>query len=305
MSNYSIGLTVDFPPDIPFGPDAFPAVVGAVQAMANAAILQWKAYAQGEPLPNGQVIGIRSGTYEGSIQLAQISPFHYRVFSNLPYAEAIESGSPARDMKRMLDSSLKVRHSEKTGKRYLIIPFRWGTPGTVGFGGNVMPQVVHDFWKPKSVLRSHTVSFGTRPSGTGAYDLKTRKPVLVPQASYEFGARLTQKHLGAMGIGTQFKGKNYKTHPMAGMVNMRNPGGSGGAAHSGHLTFRIMSEDSPGWRAPAIPGKYPAKTVAGQVDRNLRNLVQLALKVDCAHAPSDVMALDAELTRLSQGLSKF
>lgn len=274
MSNYSIGLTVDFPPDIPFGPDAFPAVVGAVQAIANAAILQWKAYAQGEPLPNGQVIGIRSGTYEGSIQLAQISPFHYRVFSNLAYAEAIETGSPARDLKTMLHSSLKVRISEKTGKRYLIIPFRWGTPGTVGFGGNVMPQVVHDFWKPKSVARSRVISMGTRVSGTGAHDIKTRKPVLVPQASYEWGARLTKQHLGAMGItGTAAK-------RMAGMVNMRNPGGSGGAAHSQYLTFRIMTEDSPGWRAPAIPGKYPAKTVADKIKPIAEQAFREAFKQD-------------------------
>ena len=235
--------------------------------MANAAHKQWLAYARGEPLPNGQVIGIRSGTYEGSIQLEQISPFHYRVFSNLAYAEAIETGSPARDLKKMLHSSLNVRVS-KDGKRYLIIPFRWGTPGTIGFGGNIMPQAVHDFWKPQGVARSRIISLGTRPSGTGASDIKTRQTILVPQRNYAWGARLTQQHLGAMGIG----GKAAKH--MAGMVNMRNPGGSGGAAHSQYLTFRVMTEDSPGWQAPAIPGKYPAKITAEKI----RPIAELAFK---------------------------
>ena len=258
MSQYTIGIAIALPPDIPFGPDAFPTLAGAVQALANTAHQQWLRYAQGEPLPSGQVIGIRSGTYHRSIQLEQISPFHYRVFSDLAYAESIETGSPARDLKKMLDSSLKVRRT-KDGKRYLIIPFRWGTPGAVGFGGNVMPQAVHDFWKPQGVARSRVISIGSRESGTGAYDIKTRQPVLVPQRQYEWGARLTAKHLGAMGIGGQAAKR------MAGMVNFRNPGGSGGAAHSQYLTFRVMSEDSPGWQAPAIPGKYPAKTVADKI----------------------------------------
>lgn len=258
MSQYSIGIQIALPPDIPFGPDAFPTLAGAVQALASAAHQQWQKYAQGEPLPNGQIIGIRSGTYHRSITLEQINPFAFRVFSNLAYAEAIETGSPARDLKKMLDSSLKVRRT-KDGKRYLIIPFRWGTPGTVGFGSNVMPQAVHDFWKPQSVARSRVISLGTRVSGTGAHDIKTRQPLLVPQRNYAWGERLTQQHLGAMGI----TGKAARH--MAGMVNFRKPGGSGGAAHSSYLTFRVMSEDSPGWKAPAIPGKYPAKITADKI----------------------------------------
>lgn len=273
MSNYSIGLTIAMPPDIPFGPDAFPTLTGAVQAIANAAHQQWLAYAQGAPLPNGQVIGIRSDTYHRSIQLEQISPFHYRVFSNLAYAEAIETGSPARDLKKMLHSSLKVRVN-KDGKRYLIIPFQHGTPGTTTFGSNVMPQAVHNWFKPQSVARSRVISLGTRPSGTGASDIKTRQPFLVLKRDYEWGARLTKKHLGAMGI------TGTAANRMAGMVNMRNPGGSGGAAHSQYLTFRIMTEDSPGWLAPAIPGKYPAKTVADKIKPIAERAFKEALETD-------------------------
>ena len=139
-----------------------------------------------------------------------------------------------------------------------------------------MPSAVHDFWKPKSVARSRVIRLGTRVSGTGAFDIKTRAPLLVPQARYEWGARLTQKHLGAMGITGQAAKR------MAGMVNMRHPGGKGGAAHSHYLTFRIMSEDSPGWKAPALSGKYPAKTVADQFKAIAERTFTAALKEDVA-----------------------
>jgi hypothetical protein len=273
MSHYDIGLTIAFPPDIPFGPDTFPTLAGAVAEIARLAKAQWLAYAQGEPLPNGQIINARSGTYHHSITLEQTGPLAYRIQSRLPYAEAIETGSPARDLKQMLHSSLKVRVS-KDGKRYLIIPFRHGTPGTVGFGNNVMPQAVHDFWKPQSVARSRVISLGTRPAGTGASDIKTRQTVLVPQRNYAWGERLTQQHLGAMGIGGQAAKR------MAGMVNFRNPGGSGGAAHSQYLTFRAMTEDSPGWKAPAIPGKYPAKITAEQFKPIAERAFKQALEND-------------------------
>lgn len=249
----------------------FPALARAIEVLAKTAHQQWLAYAQGEPLPNGQVINLRSGTYHRSIQIEQTGEFAWRIFSNLAYAEAIETGIPARDLKRMLDSSLKVRRS-KDGKRYLILPFRWGTPGRVGFGQNVMPPAVHQWFQGQQT--SHITSTGTRVSGTGAWDVKTRAPLLVPQARYEWGARLTQQHLNTLGIA----GPAAKR--MAGMVNMRQPGGHGGGAHSQYLTFRVMSEDSPGWRAPAVPGRYPAKTVADRIKPVLEQAVERACAED-------------------------
>lgn len=269
----------------------FPALVRALEVLARTAHQQWLAYAQGEPLPNGQIIGIRSGTYHRSIQIEQTGEFAWRIFSNLAYAEAIETGMPARDLKRILDSSLKVRR-RKDGKRYLIIPFRWGTPGTVGFGQNVMPPSVHQWFQGQAT--SHVIRRDTRVSGTGAWDLKTRAPLLVPQARYEWGARLTQQHLNTMGIA----GPAAKR--MAGMVNMRQPGGAGGGAHSQYLTFRVMSEDSPGWQAKAVPGKYPAKTVAGQVERVASRLFEVAMQAQIAPTPAHVAAFENTLNRLRQ-----
>lgn len=273
MSNYSLSISTPIPAGAPIDASIFPTLAGAVATIAQSAWRQWQAYAQGAPLPNGQTIGTRSGTYHRSIQIERTGPFAFRIFSDLAYADAIERGMPARDLKRMLDSSLKVRRS-KDGKRYLIIPFRWGTPGTVGFGQNVMPQAVHDFFTPPGVARSHVTGMGSRVSGTGASDIKTRQPLLTPQASYQWGARLTAKHLGAMGIGGQTAKR------MAGMVNMRQPGATGGATHSQYLTFRVMTEDSPGWKARAIPGKYPAKTVMDKIKPIAEQAFKKAMEED-------------------------
>lgn len=138
MTAYAINVPLLSGDIGPINAGSFPTLAQAVAALANAAHQQWKRYAQGEPLPNGQVIGLRSGHYHESIQLEQTGDYAWRVISRLAYADVIERGSPARDLKKILDSSLKVRRS-KDGKRYLIIPFRWGTPETAGFGRNVMP----------------------------------------------------------------------------------------------------------------------------------------------------------------------
>ena len=64
---------------------------------------------------------------------------------------------------------------------------------------------------------------------------------------------------------------------MVGMVNFRTPGGRGGAAHSQYLTFRVMAEDSKGWIAKAVPGRWPARTTV----ELMRPLAERAFKEAC------------------------
>ena len=71
MPNYDIGIPLLV--DAPLTSDGFAHLAGAVSSIANAAHQQWLKYAQGEPLPNGQVIGTRSGTYHRSIQIEQVA----------------------------------------------------------------------------------------------------------------------------------------------------------------------------------------------------------------------------------------
>lgn len=262
MPEFRIGIEVGhlLPMGAPLGPELFPNLAYAVQQVAQRGQAVWMGYAGGDPLPGGEVIHSRTGAYLRSIQLVQTGAFSAEIFSELPYARIVEEGAPARDMKRMLDTSMKVRVS-KSGKRYLIIPFRWGTHGAVGMGKNVMPQSTHDLWRdPASALTpSRVTGMGKRVSGTGAHDVKTRSPYLVPQRQYHWGGRLTAQMLHASGVHGQAAKR------MAGMVNFKKPAGEGGGSHSQFLTFRVMVEGSSGWLAPAQPGKYPARTTADKI----------------------------------------
>lgn len=272
--DFRIAIELDIPPDAPVDKSVFPKLAEAFDALVNAAHEKWVEYAHGKPLPSGLVIHPRSGSYARSITVNRLSDFGAEVYSAIPYASAIEAGSPARDLHDLLQTSRKTRVT-KDGKRYLIIPFRWGTPGTasnprVGFHDNVMPAEVHKRWLSGSYGESsRIIGHGVRISGSGH---------TVRQRIYSWGGRVAQSDLDALGIGTDFKGKTYKSHPMAGMVQMRR--GGTGAKHTQYLTFRTMSEGSPGWLVPAIEGRWPARTVAEQIQPVAERVLKEAVAAD-------------------------
>ncbi len=247
-------------------------VAHAINGLAQWGHAQWLAYAQGAPLPNGGRVTPRSGAYLKSIKLAQTGNFSYEVFSDSPYAAAIERGTGPRDLKRMLDSSLKVR-TTKDGRRYLIIPFRWGTGtgsgGGISFGKQVMPASVYAL--AKGLSPSRITGQGMRPSGTGASDIKTRGPLMVPSRQYHWGGRLTRQALDGAGVSP------VHAQRMAGMVKMQSS-----PRHTSYMTFRVMIEGGKGWMVPAQAGKWPARTVADEIERRAPAILQAALAADKA-----------------------
>lgn len=255
MSSFRIGVAIPIPQGAALSRDIFPHLAYAVHKIAERGQELWQGYASGAPLPNGGQITSRSGAYMRSILVRELGEFASEIFSELPYAKTIEEGAPARDLRKMLDSSLKVRISKK-GLRYLIIPFRHGVPGTQGMR-SVMPQAAFNLWK--GLRPSRVTGQGVRPSGTGAYDIHTRKLLMVPQRKYAWGDRLKLKMLHEAGV----VGKQAKR--MAGMVHFQNPTGSGGGKHGTYMTFRVMSERSMGWMVPARPGLFPSKQTADQL----------------------------------------
>lgn len=267
-----VDLSALMPASGPIDASVLPNLAHAVQMIADRAEAQWKAYAAGAPLPNGKSIGNNTGEYVRSITQRQVGPFAITVYSDLPYAKVIEEGSPQRDMKKILSSSPKVRVSA-TGRRYLIIPFRHGSPNSISVG-RPMPQAVADWWKSRSA--SSVTGTYKRISGTGAYDIMTRNLLTVPGFRYKWGDRLKSSDLGKMGIG----GKESKR--LDGMVNFRQSGKSGGAAHSGYITFRVMAEGAPGWIAPAREGMWPARTTAEMFRPVAEEAFREAVAIDIA-----------------------
>src|SRR5690606_5878487 len=126
---------------------------------------------------------------------------------------------------RMLNTSLKVRTTTK-GSRFLIIPFQHNTPGANAIG-RAMPDDVYALAK---TLTASTVTGQTRRlSGTGAFDIASRKRLTVNQNIYKWGSSLQgyalHKHYQGM--------KRFDTS-------------AGGPKRSSYLTFRVMSEKSNG-----------------------------------------------------------
>jgi hypothetical protein len=219
----------------------------AVEAVVHRVEIDWKQAVRQAP---GIWIGEKQAYFK-SIQSRFTGPFSAEVWTDYKLAEEIETGRPPKDLKRMLDSSLKVRMS-KDGRRYLFIPFRHNTPGNEALA-QAMPQEIYDIVGSSEFEKSRVIGRGWRESGTGAFSIKTREPYKVRTRQYVWGSRL--------GSGLLPAGQDYKHY--AGMVRFDTS--SGNQKSSQYLTFRTMSEKSKGWIIPARPGLNIAQGVADRL----------------------------------------
>lgn len=239
-----------------------PALVGrvhdAIGHIAAATRANWQVAVHKAKLWSGE-----REAYADSITWKYTGPMKAEVATDYKNAFQIENGRPAYDMKRMLDTSLKVR-TTKGGKRYLIIPFRHNTPGHTAHASS-MPD--HVYAAAKNLVGSAVKGIGTRLSGTGAMDPKTRNPLTVPQAQYAWGGRL-----GAGAMGPNPKGKSDR---FAGMVRMLEQSGKG-KPKSVYLTFRVMMEGSAGWVIAARPGMGIADKVTQEMQATAASEIRAA-----------------------------
>ena len=194
--------------------------------------------------------------YVHSLEIAKVHNLYHEVSTEYRYAGEIEKGRPAKDMKRMLDTSLKVRVAkggQHAGQRYLIIPFRHNTPGNSAHAP-AMPK--HVYQMAKGLTRSRVAGQGKRLSVTGAMDIHTKKHLTVNQSQYKWGGRLPS--------GTVPKMKPHHTTDIySNMVKM----GIGG--HTQYMTFRIMGEwQTDKWITSPKPGNCIAQGVAREMKPN-------------------------------------
>lgn len=227
----------------------------AVQVGGNYIVQKWikNAESKFKHSQGGYVLGIT----EGVSYPFQGDALQFQAVNKVPYAKAIEDGFNPFDMKKALETSKKVRVS-KEGKRYLVIPFEHGTPGSSG--KREMPK---EIYKEAKEL-SHSAITGIRKEGivqgakgyAEAEMLKQHNPDKVNRNNYVWGDRLTSVD---------------KSSPYYGMVRFqKNPtinreklelgkfvGASKNAtenykSYSSYMTFRVMSEDSIGWNHPGM-----------------------------------------------------
>jgi hypothetical protein len=201
--------------------------------------------------------------YVQSLTVEKAGPLQVSVYSDWKYAYEIENGRPSRDLKRMLDTSMKVRVStskKNAGKRYLTIPFRHSLSS--------MPGPVRS--AARLLTKSEVTGMGKRPSGTGAWDIKTKAPLLVAQRKYKWGEKLP--------AGLALKSAiHHKTDRYAGMVRMNT--GAGKAKSSAYLTFRTMMEGSAGWITKPVPGVCHIPQLAKDIEPMALQIIQTAVRL--------------------------
>lgn len=231
-----------------------------VERAAQAIRLQWQQEA-------GRARGIwapQKQAYVESITWHPTGKFSAVVETTLPLADEIENGRPAKDLKRMLDSSTKVRQGKKG--RYLIIPFRHNTPGGDGHSSYAPQMPKNIYAKAKNLSATTITGVSTRVSGTGAMNIKTRKPMVVAQNKYKWGGKLPE------GLAPKLK-PHHAADPYAGMTRFNTS--SGKQKSSAYLTFRIMSENQTGkWIIPAKPGLHIARAISAEVNKAVQDGIE-------------------------------
>jgi hypothetical protein len=240
-----------------------PRTAAALNAGAKLIQDTWQKYATGEtPLQ-----GLKpSGSYAKSIRTKPLGEFEHEIFSEAKIAERIENGTDDLDMKTTHPYGPRSRVS-KEGVPYLIIPFRWGTPKSVGFK-NVMPinvyNIVRKFKKMKTLVSADVSKVETPNAQTPSK--------MTGRAQYNKGyGRLS---------GMDFAGTIEQKTRMNGMV--RSTDETGKDRSGGYFTFRVISANSPAnsWKRKGMPALHVTEIVAKVTQKDVEAMVDAAIKED-------------------------
>jgi hypothetical protein len=266
--SYRITMNAGSQMDLAAGINAqvLPLLNQAVKAVAKQTAADWQQAVYSARLWSGE-----KDAYAKSISWRMTGDFSAMVEADYQHAAEIETGRAPRDMKKMLDTSSKVRRTTD-GRRFLVIPMRHNTPGNTAHAA-AMPSAVHALakdmaassvtssWRKRRAgeithLSPHT---GMQPAAKQSAYLSrvdNRQAVTVKRQTYAWGDHMTKAALKAAGADASTV-KRY-----AGMVKM-DTSTPGGAKSSSYMTFRIMMDGQTGkWIVPAQPGLYLARNVA-------------------------------------------
>lgn len=272
---FDLGSTLDITAIV--NKAVFPLLHQSVNAIGKQTAEDWKEAVYKAKLWSGE-----KDAYADSITWRMTGDFGGYVEATYKHAQEIETGRPARDLKKMLDTSMKVRRTEK-GKRFLVIPMRHNTPGN----SRAMPAAVHAL--ADKMGKSSITGAGLRPVGevtrlspkTGMHasgaqtaylsNPNTKQHSMTAKMSYAWGDRLSKAAMKESGIDAATR-KRY-----AGMVRMETstPGGSSSSAF---MTFRVMMEGSSGWVVKPQAGLFIAKKVADEMRPKAETVFQEAIK---------------------------
>lgn len=183
-------------------------------------------------------------------------------------ANMVEQGWDGGDMREWMLESDRAKEGAK-GK-YLVVPFRHGTPDTTG--RNVGPQMPTSIHKAAQSLKA-TVSRPGKAVGGGPGRTTVWGQRLHPDMPMQNQARKI----------LQRKEKSWHaTSKYMGMVRKAQPTRKGGSQTSGYHTFRTISEnvDRGGghWRHPGISARFLSRKVAAYLEELAPSIIAQALE---------------------------
>jgi hypothetical protein len=257
------------------------------EAVRDATFLVQKTWLQAasgrEVTYQGRTFSVKriSGDYARSIEHGLSYPdggdeMAGRVTADTPYAQAIEDGSPPRDMKPGFLAGPKARRA-KDGSIYAIIPFRHGTPGATTL--KAMPAEVYQEARQLAYSRI-----------TGRRHELNAHGVPVQRNTYRWGGRLGDMGPGAhrkgpyikkagapfLEPGVEDKSYTHTTSIHSGMVRM------GSSKNSQFMTFRVVSSKSPAnsWWSRGTEPRPIAAAVAEMVEPHALMMIRAAFTAD-------------------------
>lgn len=210
-----------------------------------------------------------TGSYRNAIQIegmADPKNLFSKVVNRLPYAAALENGMSSAERMQILQTSHQVRISKK-GHRYLIIPFRHGTPGTTTMPP--MPKSVH------KLAKNLTVSKRTGTRHELSQQLVTMGNIGKARKHTEHGVPLAQR-FNYREPGT---GKSTWGGRLTGVGgNWEGMYKFGEKGQTQYTTFRVMSENGKPWGG--IPAFRLAKKTANQTRQQVIANIKAGYKQD-------------------------
>lgn len=145
----------------------------------------------------------------------------------------IESGCGPFDEKSGLLNSSKVKHT-KTGKPYITVPFRVGTPGIIGESevfSSIMPEEIYSVVRKKDSQLSQLGGKVASGKGLGFNDIpeEYREPTIRPEVVNEKTSEVfeTYKRKSSIYLGMMREEKTYEN-----------------TTQGTYVTFRRVSENS-------------------------------------------------------------
>jgi hypothetical protein len=197
---------------------------------------------------------------------------HGAVTNTCKYADALERGVTADERRQILFTSHQVRVSKK-GFRYLVIPFKHGTPGAI-----TMRPMPADIYKQAKEL-SFSVPTGSyyeiskQLAGASRKDIDLIKQFGSPSTMAKPRGTLANNIPLAARFqtmwGKRLTGVGGIHEGMVRMGNKRN---------TEYMTFRVMSEVGKPWRGTK-PLKIMAKT-ASKMKPHVQGIIRTGLNQD-------------------------